>query len=89
MDLDKINALLAAVENAMEFIDGQRDYHTDPESDIGEQVPNRACYIYAELEEAYEAADKEYTRAKEAQEEWRNSYEYKRQMRMKAQEDAQ
>lgn len=89
MDLDKVLNLLAAVENAMEYIDGQRDYHTDPASDIGEQVPNRACYIYAELQEAYEAADKEYARAKEDQEEWRRSYEYKRQMRMKAQEDAQ
>lgn len=89
MDLDKVLNLLAAVETALEYIDNRRDYHTDPYSDTGAQVPNYACLIYDELNEAYVAADKEYARAKEAQDEWRRSYEYKRHLRMQAQEDAQ
>lgn len=89
MDLDKVLDLLAAVENALEFIDGQRDHITDPDSDVGAQMPNRACHIWDELNEAYEAADKEYERAREEQDEWRRSYEYKRQLRMQAQEDQQ
>ncbi len=89
MDLDKVLELLCAVETAMAFIDRQRDTETDPESDIGEQVPNRACVVYQELLDAYEAAFKEYDRAYEAQDEWRSTYEYKRQLRIQAQEDAQ
>ena len=89
MDLDKVLTLLCAVETAMSFIDRQRDMTTDPDSNYGEQIPNEACRVWAELGEAYQEAFKEYDRSYEAQEEWRSSYEYKRQQRMQSQEDQQ
>lgn len=52
--------LLEAAEVALGFIDDYRDMETDPASDIGEQVPNRACRIYAQLQEAAELAGDEY-----------------------------
>ncbi|HLO78164.1 MAG TPA: hypothetical protein VK196_17045 [Magnetospirillum sp.] len=52
MDLLKLGDLIDAAQDALTFIEGQRDYHTDPDSDIGEQVPNRACYVYHYLKEA-------------------------------------
>lgn len=52
--------LLSAAEKAMDFIDDHRDTETDPDSDIGEQVPNRACYIYRMLKAAAELVDDQY-----------------------------
>jgi hypothetical protein len=52
--------LLSAAETALEYIDGYRDTATDPDSDIGEQVPNRACHVYQLLKEASELVDDQY-----------------------------
>lgn len=46
--------LLCSADKAMEFIDKCRDTETDPNSDIGEQVPNLACHVYQWLKEAVE-----------------------------------
>jgi len=89
MDLDDVLNLLGAIETAMEFIDGQRDTMTDPDSDVGAQVPNRACHVYQELSDAYDEGCKLYDRAKEDQYQRECSADYKRQRRMQAQEDAQ
>lgn len=89
MDLDKVLELLTAIETAMEFIDGQRDTETDPASDIGEQVPNKAARIYHYLKEAYDAGCEAYERAADDRFEYERSADYKRQRRMQAQEDAQ
>lgn len=54
---NKILDLLFAVDHALSFIDRFRDTETDPDSDIGEQVPNKACRVYAMLKEASEAVN--------------------------------
>lgn len=51
-EITHVQEILTALQEAMDYIDGQRDYHTDPDSDIGEQVPNKACHVYADLEDA-------------------------------------
>ena len=51
-EITHVQEMLTALQEAMDYIDGQRDYHTDPDSDIGEQVPNKACHVYADLEDA-------------------------------------
>lgn len=86
---DALSKLLGEVEEALEFIDKYRDTETDLDSDIGEQVPNKACRVYHYLKEAYDAACEAYERAADDRYEYQRSYDYKRQMRMKAQEDAQ
>lgn len=52
--------LLSAAGTALDFIDGHRDTVTDPDSDIGEQMPNRACYVYEILKAAAELVDDQY-----------------------------
>lgn len=52
MDENKVLDLLFAVDHALAFIDKYRDTETDPDSDIGEQVPNKACRVYEMLKEA-------------------------------------
>lgn len=52
--------LLDAAEKALDFIDDHRDTVTDPDSDIGEQMPNRACYVYEILKAAAELVDDHY-----------------------------
>lgn len=51
-EITHVQEILTALQEAMDYIDGQRDYHTDPDSDIGQQVPNKACHVYADLEDA-------------------------------------
>lgn len=87
--LEHMINVLAAMETGMAFIDRQKDFTTDPDSDVGAQVPNEACRVWAEMDEAYQAACKEYDSAHAAHEEWKASYEAKRQRRMQAREAAQ
>lgn len=86
---EALGKLMGEVEEALEFIDGQRDTETDPASDIGEQVPNKAARIYHYLKEAYDEACEAYDRAADDRYEYERSADYKRQRRMQAQEDAQ
>lgn len=51
-EITHVQEMLFAIEKAMDYIDQHRDYETDPDSDIGEQVPNEACHIYVDLEDA-------------------------------------
>lgn len=87
--LEEMINLLAAMETGLAFIDRQKDYMTDPDSDVGAQIPNEAWRVWDEMTVAYDAACKEYDRAHAEHEEWKTSYEAKRQRRMQAQEDAQ
>ena len=87
--LQQMINLLAAVETGLAFIDRQRDQITDPDSDVGAQIPNEACHVWQEMTDAYDAACKEYDRAYAEHEEWKTSYAAKVQRRMQAQEDAQ
>lgn len=57
MDEYNILDLLFAVDHALAFIDRYRDTETDPDSDIGAQVPNEACRVYAMLQEAAETVN--------------------------------
>ena len=86
---EALGKLMGEVEEALEFIDKYRDTETDPTSDIGEQVPNKACQVYHYLKEAYDEACEAYDRAAEDRYEYERSADYKRQLRMKAQEDMQ
>lgn len=56
-EITNIQEILTAIQEAMDYIDDYRDYHTDPDSDIGAQVPNKACYVYADLEDAMERGE--------------------------------
>ena len=51
-EIAHVQEILRRIQEALDFIDKYRDYHTDPESDIGEQIPNEACAVYADLESA-------------------------------------
>jgi hypothetical protein len=69
--------LLDALEEAKTFVDRYRDYHTDPDSDIGAQIPNDACHLFATIEEAITAGEAAFAKAEEiekAEEEQRQRY---------------
>ena len=51
-EITHVQEMLTALQEAMDYIDRYRDYETDPDSDIGQQVPNKACHVYADLEDA-------------------------------------
>ena len=52
--------LLSAAETALEYIDRYRDLEEDPDSEVGEMVPNRACHVYQLLQDAAELVDDQY-----------------------------
>lgn len=78
-EITHVQEMLTALQEAMDYIDGQRDYHTDPDSDIGEQVPNKACHVYADLEDAMKRGEiliREWRRAQSRATEERLSRRY-------------
>lgn len=86
--LESMINLLAAMETGLAFIERQKDHVTDPDSDVGAQIPNEACRVWAEMDEAYQVACTEYDCAHAEHEEWKNSYEAKRRQREEARAEA-
>ena len=78
-EITHVQEMLTAIQEALEYIDRYRDYHTDPDSDVGAQVPNKACHVYADLEDAMKRGElliREWRRAQARAVEERLSHRY-------------